>query len=286
MNYNLSHVTTNPMVLCSAVLASIGWLVTFIAACVTRLHGASWWIIVYELGLIIVIYVVLTKSLFAQYQLTLLVLLAISIAMLTQLIEMFINRTDQASQAGAAGSCILVIMQYVWVFIFGSSEESAIHRSIYGLHNTSAPMVTQAQFSSDSHRTGSLRSMGTASSYRRQNNNHNGYPLEKQQQPSKQSAVSSTNPPAFTSDGPLVVNNQNAASASIITTESDAMPAPELKKNEAKALHAYRANAEDPNELSFEKNEILEIIDKRGNWWQAKKKDGSLGIVPSNYFAA
>ena len=38
-------------------------------------------------------------------------LLAISIAMLTQLIEMFINRNDQGSQAGAAGACMLVIMQ-------------------------------------------------------------------------------------------------------------------------------------------------------------------------------
>ncbi|KAI8140556.1 hypothetical protein BJV82DRAFT_494098, partial [Fennellomyces sp. T-0311] len=131
MNYNLSHITTNPIVLTSAVLASIGWLVTFVGACITHLHGASWWIIVYEFALIIAIYLILTRSLFKQYQLVLLIMLAVSIAMLTQLIEMFVHRSDQASQASAAGSCILVIMQYLWVFVFGSSEESAIHRSIY-----------------------------------------------------------------------------------------------------------------------------------------------------------
>ncbi|KAI8362681.1 hypothetical protein EDC96DRAFT_482616 [Choanephora cucurbitarum] len=52
---------------------------------------------------------------------------------------------------------------------------------------------------------------------------------------------------------------------------------------QATALHSYQASAEDPNELSFSKNEVLDILDKRGNWWQARKQDGTTGIVPSNY---
>ena len=40
---------------------------------------------------------------------------------------------------------------------------------------------------------------------------------------------------------------------------------------------ADNANPEDPNEISFAKNEILEIIDKQGKWWQAKKEDGTVG---------
>ncbi|KAJ6488435.1 hypothetical protein DFH09DRAFT_1339145 [Mycena vulgaris] len=51
----------------------------------------------------------------------------------------------------------------------------------------------------------------------------------------------------------------------------------------ARALHAYHGSPEDSTELSFAKGEILEIEDQEGKWWQAKKADGTLGIVPSNY---
>lgn len=59
------------------------------------------------------------------------------------------------------------------------------------------------------------------------------------------------------------------------------------------------ASPDDPNEISFVKGEILDIVDKQGKWWQAKKTDGSMGskscvlhlppfvhlpiVAPSNY---
>ncbi|KAI8069860.1 uncharacterized protein B0P05DRAFT_551197 [Gilbertella persicaria] len=52
-----------------------------------------------------------------------------------------------------------------------------------------------------------------------------------------------------------------------------------------RALHTYNASIQDPNELSFEKGELLEIVDRKGNWWQARKSNGTIGIIPSNYFA-
>ncbi|KAI8639908.1 hypothetical protein BD408DRAFT_420534 [Parasitella parasitica] len=49
------------------------------------------------------------------------------------------------------------------------------------------------------------------------------------------------------------------------------------------AIHNYRANREDPNELSFIKGELLYVHEKKGTWWQAKKSDGTIGMIPSNY---
>jgi len=58
---------------------------------------------------------------------------------------------------------------------------------------------------------------------------------------------------------------------------------PDTYLYKAKALYAYTASVDDPNEISFTKGELLDIVDKQGKWWQAKKSDGSVGIAPSNY---
>ncbi|KAJ2359927.1 Transmembrane osmosensor, partial [Coemansia sp. RSA 2611] len=45
----------------------------------------------------------------------------------------------------------------------------------------------------------------------------------------------------------------------------------------------YVANADDPNEVSIAKDEVMLVIDDSGKWWQVKKDDGVVGIAPSNY---
>ncbi|KIM82232.1 hypothetical protein PILCRDRAFT_820615 [Piloderma croceum F 1598] len=52
----------------------------------------------------------------------------------------------------------------------------------------------------------------------------------------------------------------------------------------AKALCDYAASADSSNKLSFKTYEIFDVAEIEMERWQAKKSDGTTGIVPSIHF--
>ncbi|KAG0756263.1 hypothetical protein G6F16_011440 [Rhizopus arrhizus] len=149
------------------------------------------------------------------------------------------------SSAYAAGYVILIIIQFIWVMVFGSDPESFVGQ--YGpchYSNNNAVGVHQPQ-----------------------------YEMGREEKTTLSDPVIEQPPPPTT--------------AAAAAAQATAVPSPTTVeyRERVQALHAYQANPEDPNELSFSKGEILEIVDRNGNWWQARKSDGTEGIIPSNYFA-
>ncbi|KAI8901005.1 hypothetical protein BC833DRAFT_579524, partial [Globomyces pollinis-pini] len=51
---------------------------------------------------------------------------------------------------------------------------------------------------------------------------------------------------------------------------------------QAKALYNYTASETDPDEMSFSKDDVLDIVDHQGQWWHVLR-DNRIGIVPSNF---
>ena len=51
----------------------------------------------------------------------------------------------------------------------------------------------------------------------------------------------------------------------------------------ARALYSYVPSPRDINEMAFQKDDILLIVDARGLWWQAAKPEGGVALVPSNF---
>jgi len=47
----------------------------------------------------------------------------------------------------------------------------------------------------------------------------------------------------------------------------------------------YPYDATSPEEVSFIKHEVMEVLNNQGNWWKVLKADGKIGMAPSNYLA-
>jgi SHO1 osmosensor len=45
-----------------------------------------------------------------------------------------------------------------------------------------------------------------------------------------------------------------------------------------RAMYAYSASPDDPNEVSFAKGDMLDVIDGTGKWFQVRAPNGQTGV--------
>jgi len=181
----------------------------------------------------------------------------------------------------------------VWIFYYGS-QPTASHRQTldsFALHKDRAPSTRNSRHMTQSYRPETTHS---ASQQPHMYNSNlagfetaspvTGYPggAAGANMSNRNSASAFPQPAQFPS-------SQGAATTQP-TTANSAAPTSQTENAEteyrylARAIYNYEANPDDANEISFKKNEELQVSDVSGRWWQARKKDtGETGIAPSNY---
>ncbi|KAI7857395.1 hypothetical protein BDC45DRAFT_501097 [Circinella umbellata] len=278
----IQRLTQNRFILLTSFLGVSGWIISFAGAIsLQKLYGA-WWVVVYQAFIVILSLLIFMSNTMAQYRLTFLTFIAASIPLLTVQADYVIQYTKPSvprdpANAYAAGYIILICVQYLWVIVFGSDPNSYFgsfgrinsdghpHQQIHSAdQQQSAYMSTNEKHLDDATIVNDKRIVMPS------------FPTPTQvitAPPTDNSTICST------SSSPPTQEQQKRP------IQNEYLPPAVEYYEKVEALHAYKANQEDPNELGFEKGEILEVVDRKGNWWQARKNNGQIGIIPSNYFA-
>ncbi|KAI7906645.1 uncharacterized protein BX663DRAFT_497178 [Cokeromyces recurvatus] len=209
--------------------------------------------------------VFLGTGLFEHWHNTVYLFMALSLAYLTWLCQWTLNHNDnQGARAAAAGAVILTIVEFIWAF------------------ELSAPGGTW--LSSGDIRQGSGGFGGNHDYGNHHGSRFGGYHNSIRPSMSQRTDRDDTTTNHYNKRRDAPLPYQRDEESDLASSHADGGANKNQNVEKATALHDYQANTDDPNEISFKKDEVLDILDKRGNWWHARKQDGTIGIVPSNYF--
>ncbi|KAI7870452.1 hypothetical protein BDF14DRAFT_1774346 [Spinellus fusiger] len=140
-----------------------GWCAALSGACILKvLHGA-WWIIVYELCLLVAMTWIFYSNTVAVYRLVMLTFLAISIPLLTLQIDFVLYltlRTQYAKMAYSVGYILIIVVQYLWVLMIGS--DTSCYLGQLCSYSPTIKTDSEKKDPSTQHHHPSTHSMGTS----------------------------------------------------------------------------------------------------------------------------
>nr|ODN87357.1 high osmolarity signaling protein SHO1 [Cryptococcus depauperatus CBS 7841] len=281
--YDVGYVFRHPIFLVTFIIAIPSWIIAFAGQCAAEakysssnshapVAGTLWFTIWLELAIIVGLFLCLASDGIAFYRFQLSIFLAIATALAIFGVQ-FLFQSPGSFIATGVGWLLLTIVNLIWLLYLTSEQDTFIYSllnsggngGLSGNRRIGGPVrrdSTAGYGGGEMGMGGSIGGMGRGISSN--NMNGGGYaPAATEGTPQKASAV--------------IRDNYNAGTH--VTGQEDVA----TFKQRAKALYAYSASPDDPNEVSFMKGEVLEVLDGSGKWYQVRTSSGATGIAPSNY---
>ncbi|KAK6463016.1 high osmolarity signaling protein SHO1 [Scheffersomyces coipomensis] len=311
MTISISNFTSDPFAIATISFGVLAWIVSIAGA------GASdqssfphfaWWGIVYEILIIILIFLLYLNNNIELYKFTLVGLVAVAFVYTTNSTNNLIyDSSSSGNLACAAGNILLSILNLIWILYFGGHPESPtnqfidsfslknhhhshghIRNSSNNRHNSIAIDKLDVDDEDHTHDDDQFNHQSPFNSKTNEvrqsqlTNNANG--STKLVSSSQLNGLENFSSSDVNHQRDLTNNNNNNEKRQTVFNDQTSQTNLALTfRYKAKALYGYDANPDDINEISFVKDEILEVDDIDGKWWQARRSNGQIGICPSNY---
>lgn len=300
MGFKISNFVGDPFAMATVSFGVIAWIVAIAGGAASTQKDFprfTWWGLVYEIVLVITIFVLYVYNTIELYKFTLVGFLSVAFLYTTNSTNNLIyNSLSSGNLCCAAGCILLSMLNILWILYFGGHPESPTNQFIdsfsvrnNGFHGAvPAGEYKEEEFAVP--RSGSNNYNYNAANSanddgRLQNTNTKSAYMSSLQLNGLENLLNSNVHNTGTNTGTNAASVRNSTRNTVYNLQDAnafGMPAG-VFRYKAQALYSYDANPEDINEISFVKDEILEVDDIDGKWWQARRSNGQVGICPSNY---
>lgn len=299
MSFSISNFIGDPFAISTVSFGLIAWIISIAGAGASnqdKFPHFSWWGIMYQLVIMVVITVLYLYNTIELYKFTLVGLLSIAFVYSTNSTNSLIYKTGDSGMLCCAAGCILLSMlNLIWILYFGGHPESPTNQ-----------FIDSFSLKAHSHNHGHLPSADNKAAdgdiddeveYKRYASSQGNTQFQDNNLRQSQLTTNnkSVNTPYMSSSQLNGLENFSSSDVhqsrdltsnkrqTVYNDTNSVNDTGNVFRYKAKALYSYDANPEDINEISFAKDEILEVDDIDGKWWQAKRSNGQVGICPSNY---